>query len=222
MNWDIPGRLYSRPFGTLEKENPLSRARTPAESVDALRMGGRARYNQKTPRRYGSRCATPAAEVTTGPRPWSPEGSWPGQSREAWLYVCIFFKLAIVLKHENGRIAWRYPEALVRVSPHLQFSAAGPKNEGRYYSNVRMAPLAYVAFASAVWETAYSLMNVAPNEASDRTLLDFVEEEPRVGPPPQRRTWCGFPDFFRPNRKDSKRSEETDALSAKKKTKRSL
>ena len=102
------------------------------------------------------------------------------------------------------------------------FGAAGAKNAGRYYPNIRMALLAYVECPNSVWGAAYSLMNVAPNEASDRTLLDFVEEEPRVGPPPQRRTWCGFPDFFRPNRKDSKRSEETDALSAKKKTKRSL
>ena len=37
------------------------------------------------------------------------------------------------------------------VAPRLQFGAAGARNAGRCYSNIRMAFLAYVAFPNAGW-----------------------------------------------------------------------
>ena len=130
--------------------------------------------------------------------------------------------MGCVLKRENNRYAWRYPAAVVRVTPHLQFDSAGAKNAGHYYSNVRMALLAYVAFLNSVWETVYSLMNVVPNETSDQALEAFVEEETRVGIPPHRQPWCGWPDFLMSKRMASKIREKTDTLAAKKKTNRSL
>ena len=111
---------------------------------------------------------------------------------------------------------------MVRVTPLLKFDADGAKNAGRYYSNVRMALLAYVAFANSVLGTAYSLMNVVPNETSDRTLEAFAAEDPRVGLHPQRQPWCGCPEFLRSKWKASKSREKTDTIAAKKKTNRSL
>ena len=139
------------------------------------------------------------------------------QSWGNWVLVCIFFEWECVLKRENNRYAWRSPEAVVRATPHLQFDSAGAKNDAHYYSNIRMALLAYVAFPNSVWETAYSLMNVVPNETAEKTLEAFVAEEPRAGLPPQRHPWCACPDFLRSKWLASKIKEKTDTLAAKKK-----
>ena len=198
MNWNRLRLLYSRPFRSLAMWKSIRRLRTPAELADALRRGNAYVTNITSLRWYESRFATTAAAVPTGPHPWAPACTWSVKSRAAWLRVCSFFEWECVIKRENGRYAWRYPAAVVRVAPHLQFKADEAKNALPYYSNIRMALLAYDAFPNSGWEAAYSLKNVVPKETADRKLGAFAAEDPRVGIPPQLQPWCGFHDFLRP------------------------
>ena len=183
-NWNIPRHLYSRSFKVLAMKSPLRRVRTPAEVAESIRRGNTDVTNKTALHWYESRFAVSPADAPTGPHPWAPEGSWTVDSWEPWLHVCSFFERECVIRHENKRYAWRYPAAVVRVAPHLQLDAREAKNAGRYYSNIRMALLAYVAFPNAVWGTAYDLMNVVPNETAARTLEAFIAEEPRADLPP--------------------------------------